>query len=208
MRVRAIAAVLLGSVLLLTGCSGPGNPEGQNASDLGFIEGAGTVITKAPAERGDAPKLEGDKLGGGTLSIDDYRGRIVVVNVWGAWCTPCRKEMPGLIASSKELGKLDVDFVGINTGGDNTASATAYVRAAGVPFPSFFDPQGKLLLNLRDSIPPKAIPSTLVLAPDGRVAAAVIGGVTQQALSKVVGQVIRENARASASASTSPAATP
>lgn len=195
---RIAVAVL--TALTLAACTNAGS------ADTESIAGAGTVKTIAPADRAAAPVLEGVDLDGEQLSIADYRGKIVVVNMWGAWCGPCRKETPDLIASSKELSKVGVRFVGVNTGGDNNPSASAYVRAAGIPYPSFFDPEGKLLLNL--PIPPKAIPSTLVLDPDGKVAVIVIGGVTQRALSTIVGKVVREQARANASASAAASVTP
>jgi len=205
LRPRALVVVLVGASLALAACSGAGSPSGQGADDKNYTEGAGNVVTVAPADRDAPPELSSTKLGGGELDVADYRGRVVVVNVWASWCTPCRAETPELVKAAKELSKQDVAFVGINTR-DSEASAEAFVRARGVTYPSFYDPDGTLLLGLRKSVPPKSLPSTLVLDQEGRVAASVIGRVSQAKLSTVVGKVLLEGIRASASASASAAA--
>ena len=192
MRLRPFAVVVVTAALALSGCTAAGDSASGNLEDRIFVPAA---------ERGDAPDLTGEDLAGEPLSLADFRGQVVVANVWGSWCAPCRKETPDLIASSKELARSGVRFVGINTA-DNAAAAKAYVRSSGIPYPSFYDPDGKLLLNLRDSIPPKAAPSTLVFDTEGRVAASVIGVVTQKSLSPIVGKVVLEAARASAATST------
>jgi thiol-disulfide isomerase/thioredoxin len=183
------AALLLAALLLapvLAACSGTGGTDQASAAP-------GVIKVKA-ADRVAAPDLAGPKVGGGNLALADYRGRIVVLNVWGSWCAPCRKETPALVASSKELAKQRVAFLGLDNK-DNDEAAAAFQRAFGVRYPSFSDPDGRLLLTLRGSVPPKAIPSTLVLDPQGRIAASVVGAVTQRQLSELVGEVLLETAR-------------
>ena len=150
-----------------------------------------------PADRKAAPALEGPRVGGGTLSLASYRGRVVVLNVWGSWCAPCRAETPALVRSANTLAKQGVSFVGLNTR-DNDAAAAAFDAAFHVPYPSFYDPDGDLVLMLRGSVSPKGIPSTLVIDRQGRVAAVVVGGATEQELSAVVGDVLLETLRPTA----------
>ena len=199
-RGSSVAAVVVVVVTgaLLAGCSGAGSPAARDGASTGFVAGAGTVVTVPIAKRASAPALNGNRLGGGRIALADYRGRVVVLNVWGSWCAPCRKETPALVAAAKELAPNNVAFLGLNTK-DNAAAASAFQTAFGVTYPSYYDPDGNLLLQLRDSVPPRAIPSTLVLDPQGRVAAAVIGGVTQKSLSDIVGKVVLEAVRATAS---------
>jgi len=176
------AAVSLCALAALTACTGTG---------AASIPGAGTVIRVKPADRTNGPALAGDELGGGHLALSSYRGHVVVLNVWASWCGPCRAETPALEKSATELADEKVVFLGLNTH-DSSTGALAFVRASAAHYPSLYDPDGALQLQLRHSIPPSAIPSTLVFDRQGRVAAGIIGPVTQQSLSALVGEVLLE----------------
>jgi thiol-disulfide isomerase/thioredoxin len=187
--VRVAAAVAV--ALVAAGCTSA--TSGQGESDTGFVSGSGTVITVDPADRKDAPDVSGERLGGGELSLADFRGQVAVLNVWASWCAPCRAEAPGLNRAARNLAKDDVAFVGLNTK-DSEASAIALEKVLDTEYPSFSDPSGVLQLRLRDSIPPRAVPSTLVFDREGRVASGVIGPVTQEQLESLVQDVLAEDA--------------
>ncbi len=114
---------------------------------------------------------------------------IVVLNVWGSWCPPCRKEAPALVEAAASLKSKRVAFVGINTQDPDPSQALAYERTYGVTYPSLVDDGGKLLLALQRAVPPDAIPSTLVLDPQGRVAARFSGAIPLRTLEDLVADV-------------------
>jgi len=178
---RRTALVLAGLLVGLTACS-----TGQQASDnrdgqTGFVSDSGRVATFAPDKRVAAPAFGGETLDGAQWNLDDHRGKVVVMNVWGSWCPPCRAEAPDLNAASKELGS-SVQFIGLNNRDLDMAQAKKFVEAFGVGFPSIYDPNGKQLLKFRGQITASAIPSTLVIDKNGKVAARVLGPVTKETL--------------------------
>lgn len=188
-RTAAVSAALFAVVLPLSACSTSGdNATGNN----GYVSGDGTITVIDAADRERAPTLEGDQLGGGTLDTADYAGKTIVLNVWGSWCGECRAEAEGLVQASKELAdKTDnqVAFVGLNTRDPSEAPALSYVREFDVPYPSLVDQDSKLLLNFYGIISPSAIPSTLVIDAEGRLAAVVSGPTTADTLVDLVEDV-------------------
>lgn len=149
---------------------------------------AGTGVNAKPgldlypaADRVPAPKLEGTTLDGKPFSLSRLRGDIVVINVWGSWCAPCRAETPDLVRVANEDADQGVNFVGINTR-DNPDAAKAFVRSNKVPYPSVVDHNGEVLLALRDTIPTTAVPTSVLVDRQGRVAARIIGPVTYTTL--------------------------
>lgn len=184
---RALAAAV--AVLLLVACSPTESGEGPDDGTAGFTIGDGTVTILEPAQRPKAPTLEGPSLmkDDERISTDDFAGKVVVVNVWGSWCAPCRHEAPELVEAYKRVGD-GVEFLGLNTRDLTTAPAQAFVRSSGITYPNIFDPDGTLLLGF-GQLPPKAIPSTIVIDADGRVAARVIGEVDANTLVALVGDV-------------------
>lgn len=182
--------VALLACMLLAGCAASeGAKGGGDTGSVGFTVGTGTVTILQESEREPAPTLEGpslqdpDKL----ISSKEYAGRTIVINVWGSWCAPCRHEAPELVQADRELGE-DVQFLGLNTRDLSEAPARAFVRNFGLEYPNIFDPDGTLLLGF-GQLPPKAIPSTIVIDAQGRVAARVIGEVDKATLIGIVGDV-------------------
>lgn len=141
-----------------------------------------TGLTRYPPnERRPAPDIRGATLDGDRLALADLRGRVVVVNVWGSWCPPCREEAPDLARTARETTDRGVRFVGINVR-DNPGAAGAFVRKFDIRYPSLVDTDGTLLLAFDGIIPVSAIPSTLVIDTKGRIAARVIGKTTYTTL--------------------------
>jgi len=143
------------------------------------------LVVYAPTKRTNAPELEGTTLDGDSFRLSDWAGKIVVINVWGSWCGPCRAETSDLVRLARQHADRGVRFVGINTR-DNLASARAFVDKFNVPYPSIFDEGGRALLPFRGVIPSAVIPSSVVVDRQGKVAARVIGPVTYGTLNGVL----------------------
>lgn len=179
-----LAAALLGGTLL-TGCSSKVGGSGAQ----GFVSGNGTIKTLPAADRKTPGAVSGQSLDGKPLSLADYRGKVVVVNVWGSWCGPCRAEAPMLADAARALAGKGVRFLGINSRNMEKAGPQAFVRRYRVPYPSIYDPDGRTLLAFRGTLPPNAIPSTVVIDRKGRVAASVLGQIDKTTLYDLVDEV-------------------
>ncbi|MDL4777673.1 MULTISPECIES: TlpA family protein disulfide reductase [Thermomonosporaceae] len=186
--VRAVAAVtaLCG---LLAGCAGTNAAQsGPGGSDNRFIAGDGNVQKIKAADRKPAPRAEGEALNGERLALAGLKGKVVVVNFWASWCAPCRGEAQSLQQIYTENRAKGVEFLGVNFK-DGKENAKAFERRFKVTYPSLFDSDGRVGLAFRD-VPPNAIPSTLVLDRQGRVAARVIGATTYSKLGSLVAEVL------------------
>lgn len=181
----ALAAVLLGGAV--AGCAGSSSTA---ASDANYVAGDGTITLVPPGRRQQAVELRGTTLEGVPVDVSAYRGKVVVLNVWGSWCPPCRKEAPDLQAASVELRSKGVEFLGINTNEKDTAQALAFQKTFGVTYPSLADDGGAALLALRGAVAPNAVPTTLVLDAQGRIAARISSATTKVTLVDVVEDVV------------------
>jgi thiol-disulfide isomerase/thioredoxin len=191
---RPALAALLGAGLLLTGCTGDSDSvDITNGGEFRFVEGtpAGEVIP--PDERAAAPDFGGTLLDGGSFESAELDGQVGVVNFWGSWCAPCRVETPQFSEVSEEYAGDGVQFLGINVKETDEQFANAFVERFDIAFPSLHDPRGEVALAFRD-YPANAVPSTIVLDPEGRVAAVYTGEVSQEDLRAVIDRVLAESA--------------
>jgi thiol-disulfide isomerase/thioredoxin len=165
--IRLLAFVL--AALLLAGCT-TSREAVATGGEFQFVAPGGqtTIFYDPPESRGRASGIAGDSLlrEGGTVGLDDYAGKVVIVNIWGSWCGPCREEMPGLQFVQEQTGAV---VLGIDVR-DNRQAAADFVRDRGVTFDSIFDPPGRALARL-SGYPRNTVPSTLVLDRQHRVAA-------------------------------------
>ncbi len=175
---------------LLAGCAATGADEPTRSAAQAGYPGVERNLTRiAPDQRKPAPVVAGPALdGAGTVSTADYRGQVLVINVWGSWCAPCRKEAPALQAASVRTAGV-AQFVGITTKDPDPAAAQAFVRAFKVTYPSIFDPSGQALLTFAGDLPPSAIPSTLIVDAQGRLAVRVLGEVSEITLVNMIDDV-------------------
>jgi thiol-disulfide isomerase/thioredoxin len=185
---RKLSALLAG-LLLLAGCSGLEGTGGK-----GYVTGEGNVVQRAAEDRESPIELTGEDLDGDPLDVADFRGTPVVVVVWGAWCPPCRAEMPEVVEAAEELGDR-AQFVGINLREPSVDDARSFVRTFDVPYPSFYSPDGKAMLAFRGFLTPNSIPSFAVLDAEGRVAAVIPGALPSRlTLVELVDDVAMETA--------------
>ncbi|MFD6226510.1 TlpA family protein disulfide reductase [Streptomyces sp. NPDC060232] len=193
-RARLLTAVTLTGALALTACSGAdsGKPTGSGGN---YVTGAKGVSTAAKGERTEAPRLDGETVDGKTLDTTAFKGKVVVLNVWGSWCPPCRAEAPSFAKVSKELadsGK-DVVFVGVNVRDNSKQNAASFEETFQITYPSLYDPDGKLLLRFpKGSLNPNAIPSTLVLDREGKIAARTLAPLGEEQLRSMIDPVLAE----------------
>ena len=162
-----VTALLLAAVA--AGCSG-----GIGTGDKGFVSREGLITRLDPADRTRPGPVRGTTLDGKTVDLASYAGKVVVLNVWGSWCSPCRKEAPDLAGAARDLADDDVVFLGINTKDPSPDQGLAFERRFEVPYDSLYDPSGRNLLSFRGTLNPSAIPSTVVIDRQGRVAASIL----------------------------------
>ena len=186
-RIVHIAIFLGAAVLVLAGCSA------DPATDAGFVSGDGSVTILDPDTRTQAPEVSGVDLDGNPLSTADFPGEIIVLNVWASWCAPCRAEAPALEEVATEYVDQGVQLIGLNTR-DSEASAQGFIKNYGVSFPSIVDTDGRLQLLFNETLPPQAIPSTIVIDHNGMVAARALGAVDASTLRGIVDQLQQESA--------------
>lgn len=191
---RAVKVALAGAVtgaLTLTACSGDG--AGPSGGDTNIVQGTGEITHVSPGERQDVPDLSGETVDGDQLALSDYRGQVLVLNVWGSWCAPCIAEADDLVRVAEATADRGVQFVGINARDLTRENAAAFEETHGVPYPSLYDPDGRLLLEFpRGSLNPQTIPSTLIIDREGRIAARALTALSEEALTEALTPVLEE----------------
>lgn len=121
-------------------------------------------LLKAQANEGEAPAIDLPAVEGPPVSLDAFRGYVVVVNFWASWCGPCRQEAPGLRRVSEDYVRRGVRFLGVDERDDRPA-ASGFLREFGITYPSAFDPAG----SLADDYQLDGLPSTFVIDPAGQI---------------------------------------
>jgi len=183
-------AAALAATLILVSCARTGADEQtRSAGQVGYPTVPRNLTRIAPEQRKELPTVSGPTLGSNrTISSQDYRGKVVVINVWGSWCPPCRKEAPDLQAASVETKEI-AQFVGITSKDYDPAPAEAFVRSFKITYPSIYDPTGKVLLAFAGELPPSAIPSTMIIDREGRLAVRVLSEVSKITLVDMINDV-------------------
>ena len=177
---KFISSIL--SLLLLTGCAG-GGISAQNENS--FVAGSGNATFVKKSERKNAPIISGATLTSGVKTLN--LNQVTVINVWASWCAPCRAEAPVLQDASIQYPQ--VQFAGILTR-DNISSAKAFYENFKLTYPTFID--DALLLDFSGSIIPNAIPTTLIIDKNGKVAVRISGEVTVATLKKLLDKVLAD----------------
>jgi thiol-disulfide isomerase/thioredoxin len=186
-------ALLAVGVLTLSACGGDTGKSG-GGNNTNFVTDTGGISRVAAGERSATGKLAGKTLEGESLDIADLKGKVVVLNVWGSWCGPCRVEAPHFVKVAEELKPRGVEFVGINVRDINKSAAINFEKDYKVPYPSLHDPASELVLSgfPRGTLNPQAIPSTIVLDREGKIAARSLKALNAEDLREMITPVIAE----------------
>jgi peroxiredoxin len=181
---RRLAAVLAAAALtggVLAGCSGEDNWAKKCSTAAGVVE-------CAPDQRTEVKPVSGELLDGGTYDLSQDRGKVVVVNFWGSWCAPCRAEADDLEKTFQETKAKGVTFIGVNSRDDKDA-AREFERGR-VTYPSIYDFEGRV--GLQFDVTNTAMPSTLIIDRQGRIAVALRQATTVTQLQPLVERVAAE----------------
>jgi len=170
---------------LLTGCSSGDRLATVYGAGQGYVSGDGVYLEIPAADREEPIVFGGETTDGTELDSTELLGEVTVVNFWYAGCPPCRIEAPELAALAAQLD--DVHFVGVNTY-DTLEVAQSFEREFGIEYPSILDvADGAVQLAFAGSVAPNAVPTTIILDADGRVAGRISGIIRDP---KILGEMI------------------
>lgn len=190
--VAVAAAVVV--VLTLTACApdvGGGWTEGGD--NAGYVSGDLSVTTWEPADRKGPVEITGTDFAGQLVDVSAWRGDVVVVNTWYAACPPCRAEAPDLVAAATDYADEGVHVLGINFT-DDAGAAQAFERTFSVPYPSVADTQSTAVAALQGTVALDAVPTTVVLDREGKVAARILGRADASTLRALIDDTLTETA--------------
>ncbi|MGB2718742.1 MAG: TlpA disulfide reductase family protein [Rhodococcus sp. (in: high G+C Gram-positive bacteria)] len=193
MRRFFFAVCAASTIALVAGCSTGTDAVAQGGTFQFVSPGGKTDIFYEPSERGTIGELSGPDLmtEGKTTSLSDYDGDVVVLNVWGQWCGPCRGEADDLEDVYEATKSLGVEFLGINVRDESQTAAQDFVVSNNVSYASIYDPPMRTL-NALGGVPTSVIPTTVVLDRQHRVAAVFLRELLAEDLQPVVERVAAE----------------
>lgn len=180
---------------LLTGCSTGDDAVAQGGTFEFVAPGGKTdIFYDPPADRGRPGSISGPSLTdpAKTISLNDFAGQVVVVNVWGQWCGPCRSEISQLQKVYDATRTQGVAFLGIDVRDNEAQSARDFIVDRKVTFPSIYDPSMRTMIAFGGKYPTTVIPSTVVLDREHRVAAVFLRELLAEDLLPVVQRLAAE----------------
>jgi thiol-disulfide isomerase/thioredoxin len=190
-----LAFVAVAAAGLLVGCS-TGDDAVAQGGTFEFVSPGGKtdIFYDPPAHRGRPGTIAGPELMDPirTVSVDDFAGKVVVINVWGQWCGPCRAEASALQQVYDATRASGVAVLGIDVRDNNREAAQDFVKDRKVSFPSIYDPAMRTMIAFGGKYPTSVIPSTLVLDRSHRVAAVFLREVLADDLQPVVQRIAAE----------------
>lgn len=134
-----------------------------------------------------APELTLTTLAGDESSLSDYRGSVVLVNLWATWCPPCTEEMPTLKAFYEKYRSQGFELIAIDQG-ETLEAVVPFVKEFALPFPVWLDTGSQAGLAFKTM----NLPSSYVIDRDGQVRLMWIGGISKRNLEKYVPDIIKE----------------
>ncbi|MDA4110106.1 alkyl hydroperoxide reductase [Mycolicibacterium holsaticum] len=187
--------IVSAAVAVLTGCSTGDDAVAQGGTFEFVAPGGQTdIFYDPPEDRGRPGALSGPDLmdPAKTISLDDFAGEVVVVNVWGQWCAPCRTEIGQLQQVYDNTRGLGVQFLGIDVRDHNRDAARDFILDRNITFPSIYDPPMRTMIAFGGKYPTTVIPSTVVLDRQHRVAAVFLRELLAEDLQPVVQRLAAE----------------
>ena len=190
MRQRFFIGLLL-VISLLTGCSSNSTKAGPN--ELGFVSLDGTAVLHNADQRNAAGTLTFPGIvPTSDWSLSAVQGKVVLLNVWGPWCAPCRKEFPELETLSTTFASDGLEVIGVATRTTAT-SVEAFVASQRITFRQVADFDSLIISNLR-GVPSSTVPSSILIDRQGRIAGWVLGAADPALLKSMLKSLLEEAA--------------
>ena len=192
---KRLVALASAAIVALAGCSTGDDAVAQGGTFEFVAPGGKTdIFYDPPGNRGRPGKLDGPELmdPAKTISLDDFTGKVVVINVWGQWCGPCRTEITQLQEVYDKTRRVGVEFLGIDVRDNNRDAAKDFIIDRKVTFPSIYDPPMRTMIAFGGRYPATVIPSTVVLDRQHRVAAVFLRELLAEDLQPVVERLAAE----------------
>ena len=189
--------VIIAASALVAGCATGDDAVAQGGTFEFVAPGGKTDIRyDPPADRGRPGPISGPDLMDTTrtISLDDFAGKVVAVNIWGQWCGPCRSEMLQLQKVYDQTRDEGVVVLGINVRDNDIEAPRDFVTDRAITFPSLYDPAMRTMIAFGGRYPTTVIPSTVVLDRDHRVAAVFLRELLAEDLLPVVRGLAGESA--------------
>lgn len=189
---RAILFLAAFSLLVLPACSGVSSTAtGKTGKTTTATEKtiSGSAVqsdpTAVPPEMNNA---ELTSLDGTTFKMSDFRGKVVLINLWATWCTFCKKEMPDLVQLNEEFKNRGVEFVGLNVDNEKLPEVEKFVNDYQVTYRIGWTNE-----DVDNVLSPKGIPSTYIITRDGRFHWAVNGAASQERIRTKIEEALELN---------------
>lgn len=180
---RILAMFFLGGGLLLVGIAAllllPDKASTEADPEVGINQPA---VVDFPA-----PSIQLNDLDGKPVSLEDYRGQVVLVNNWATWCPPCRQEMPILEAFFRDHRHQDFTIIAIDAG-DPVDTVNEFVNSYEMTFPVWIDPSSSALNSFRNNY----LPSSYLINKKGQVIMAWSGAVTRASLEESITPLLKD----------------
>ena len=190
-RRRLLAGALGALVVVLAGCStSPATPSATSTT-AGYTSADGSTKTWPVGARTGPVTLSGTDADGTVRDVAAWRGDVVLLNTWYAGCPPCRAEAPDLVAIANADAPRGLRVLGINST-DAAGTAAAFARQFSLPYPTIIDTDGSAIAALQGVVPLNAVPTTVLLDRQGRVAARILGRIDPSTVRALVDQLLAE----------------
>jgi peroxiredoxin len=134
-------------------------------------EGPGRMVETGPRIGETAPDFSLSTLGGRSVRLTDYKGKVVFLNIWASWCPPCREEMPSMEALHKKFKGRSFEMIAVSIDQSGEETVGSFAAQFGLTFPVLLDPGGKTyrLYGLT------GVPETFILDKNGVIVEKIIG---------------------------------
>lgn len=177
-------------MLFLAGCGGTGIVTGDKT---GFVAADGSAVVLEVSQRKPATNLQATSVDGEIdWQLSSETGNILLINTWGPWCAPCRKELPILQNVQNEFADDGIKVIGMATR-TNKAAVDLFITQQEISFLQLADYDSSVMVQL-DGVPSTTVPSTIFIDRAGRIAGWALGEVDGALLRSIVRSLIAEKA--------------
>lgn len=192
MKLRVLLAAVAAVLVVGAGCTGKDAVDQTAGNQFRFVGGTAKGKTYPIADRKPAGNFTEPLLDGkGSFSLDQQRGKVVVINFWATWCSPCQVETPQFDTVYRSYRDRGVQFVGIDTK-DIRSKAQSFVSSNDISYPMVYDEAGETAVRL-GKIPALALPFTVIVDKHGRVAVVYLNVLTPDDLEPLLNSLLAEH---------------